>query len=212
MKFPDGRAVGQGPAGERATLEEAAERVWGGWGVGSGGARSEARWEAGKGGAGTWGAGSRTHLLVTLIAGPEGAVHRLQAQAEVRDAVQPHHPPGRDVLHARRRHGSARVRPPAGRFGTRARPARPRPAEDKAPPPRARAHPTPSRAAPCPGLTLGPPGVTPQNPKHFFDLEFVLAQVWEKEVEETKTAPRRLLNLSLNNSLWVPACSLKEKL
>ena len=93
-------------------------------------------------------------------------------------------------------------------------PAPPGPAQPRIRPrpPRARAHPTPSRAAPCPGLTLGPLGVTPQNPKHFFDLEFVLAQVWEKEVEETKTAPRRLLNLSLNNSLWVPACSLKEKL
>lgn len=51
--------------------------------------------------------GGAAHLLVILIARVEGAVHLLQAQTEVRHAVQPHHPPGRDVLHACGRHGSA---------------------------------------------------------------------------------------------------------
>lgn len=52
-----------------------------------------------------------TYLLVSLVTGAEGAVHPLQAQAEVWDAVQPHNPPGRDVLHARRRHGLEKLQP-----------------------------------------------------------------------------------------------------
>lgn len=52
-----------------------------------------------------------TYLLVSLVAGTEGAVHPLQAQVEVRDAVKPHNPPGRDVLHARRWHGLDKLQP-----------------------------------------------------------------------------------------------------
>lgn len=76
------RREGRGPRphGGKGEAGRGCGESVGEWGVGSGGARSAAGWEAGRGGAGTWGSGSRTHLLVTLIAGPEGAVHRLQAQ------------------------------------------------------------------------------------------------------------------------------------
>lgn len=53
----------------------------------------------------SWWLGSWAYLLVSFVAGAEGAVYSLQAQAEVGNAMQPHDPPGRDVFHARRRHG-----------------------------------------------------------------------------------------------------------
>lgn len=98
---------------------------------------------------------ARTHLPVTLVAWAEGAVHRLQAQAEVRDAVQPHHPPGRDVLHARGRHGSARVRPPAAPAAAAAAAAT-GPGRAPAPPFQA-----PPRAPPLSAPTPPPPALPP---------------------------------------------------
>lgn len=92
------------------------------------------------------GARSPPHLLVLGVLRAEVGGRGLPAQAEVRQAVQQAHPPGRRVAHARharpprpppRRFTAARRRPPCREEGSRVRcapaaswpgPARPRPA------------------------------------------------------------------------------------
>lgn len=47
---------------------------------------------------------SPTDLLVVLLFGLEAVVNRLEPQVNVGEIVQPVSPPGRDVVHAGRRH------------------------------------------------------------------------------------------------------------
>lgn len=101
----------------------------------------------------------------------------------MRDPVQPHHPPGRQVLHARGRHGSAES-PLAPRSAAAAaaatRPrtrARPGPAQVPAPPQ--------LRPALCASAFLQ--GVRSKNSFVIWDLSWPR----RKKVEGVKTAPKR---------------------
>lgn len=192
MRFADGRGVGQGSREEkRRGVKGGLTGAWSatGWGEGDGPCVSGAE---------------RTNLLVALIAGSEGAVHLLQVQAEVRDAVQPHHPPGRNVLHARGRHGSARVSPPAVGAAAAAKApgtgddSKPRPAPGPAPgpaPPRARAPPL--------GRTHGLQSFGPWNPTPSRALGSVLgapATEVEGEVKSSQNAPKICFLIAVSES------------
>lgn len=147
------------------------------------GAAAEAEvWEAGE--AARVGA-AQTHLPVILVAGVEGTAHPPQAQAEVRDPVQPHHPPGRQVLHACGRHGSAGSPrsalarpplqpPPPGPGRAPGRPAQ-IPAPAPAAPPRSRPDPGPAL---CASAFLQ--GVPPKKPFVIWDLPGPRRKRWKK--------------------------------
>lgn len=196
MRFADGRGVGQGSRGEKGRGVKGGLRgAWSAAGWGEGDGRSVPGAE-------------RTNLLVALIAGSEGAVHPLQVQAEVRDAVQPHHPPGRNVLHARGRHGSARGSPPA----VRAAAAATAPGRATTPGP-----------APLPGPPQAPPlgrhprlqSFGPWNPTPFCALGSALGPPANEvggEVKSSRKAPKICSLIAVSKSPGSSLIAVKPRI